>query len=104
MGTLVSGAVAISHMILGITLPNSYMALCGARALFEESYTDFSRVWLTLTSKDRSRIILNCLDLWGMAAMGEFFRFDGGVMSDVLPFEYFTATFLEFFQIFCASC
>ena len=79
MGTPVSGAVAIAHMILGITFPNSYVASCGARALFEESLTDFRRVWLTFSLKDRSRIILNCLDLWGMAAMGEIFRFDGGL-------------------------
>ena len=79
MGTPVSGAVAMAHMILGITLPNSYMASCGARAFFEESLTDCRRVWLTLISKDRSSIILNCLDLWGMAAMGEIFRFAGGL-------------------------
>ena len=79
MGTPVSGAVAMSHMIQGITFTSSYMVSCGASALFEESLTDFRRVWLTFSSKDRSSIILNCLDLWGMAAMGENFRFAGGL-------------------------
>ena len=72
-----SGDVAIAHMICGLTLPSSYIASCGASDLLDESLTDLSHDWFTLSLNDKYSIILSCLDLWIMAAIGEIFRLAG---------------------------
>ena len=55
----------------------AHMVCCGTRDLSEASLTDVRGLLLTRRTKDRSRIMRNRRDLWGIAAIGLIFRFAG---------------------------
>ena len=63
----------------GIIFPNSYITCCGTSALLDALLTDWSLLLLTFNAYEKSRIMQNSLDMCGIAAMGEFFRFGGGL-------------------------
>ena len=73
-------AFAKTQTILGMTFPSSNMEWAGASDLLELSLTEPNNSPFTLMSKARSKIIRNNLDLCGMAAIGDTFKF-GGIPS-----------------------
>ena len=70
-------AFANTQTILGMTFPSSNMECAGANDLLELSLTEPNNFPFTLISKARSKIMRNNLDLWGMAAIGDTFKFGG---------------------------
>ena len=59
----------------GIPFPSLYIACCGASALLHVLYTEQSLLLLTCSLYGKSKIMPKSLDLCGIAAMGERFRF-----------------------------
>jgi hypothetical protein len=55
------------------------MELDGAMVESVASFTDGIQVLLMLMPYDKSKIIQNLQLLWGMAAIGEIFKFLGGL-------------------------